>query len=41
MSKFCPITQSYVVYLECMDCDEKLCEGNKKDTGFNAGVNVY
>ena len=40
MSKFCPITKSYVVYLECLDCDEKLCENNKKDTGLNTGVNV-
>ena len=32
MSKYCPITNSNVVYLECLDCDEKLCEKNINKT---------
>jgi hypothetical protein len=26
MSKYCPILERNVVYLDCLDCDEKLCE---------------
>lgn len=26
MSKYCPLLNRKVVYLECTDCDEKICE---------------
>lgn len=26
MSKYCPIFKRNVVYLECLECDDKLCE---------------
>ena len=26
MAKLCPITNSYVLYLDCLECDEKDCE---------------
>lgn len=26
MSRYCPILERNVVYLDCLDCDEKLCE---------------
>ena len=26
MSKYCPITNSHVVYLTCQECEEKVCE---------------
>lgn len=25
MAKFCPIRQEYVVYLDCLECEEKIC----------------
>ena len=31
MSKYCPILQRKVVYLTCMECDEKPCKQNKKE----------
>lgn len=29
MSKICPITGSPVLYLDCLECEEKLCEKRK------------
>lgn len=26
MAKLCPITNKKVIYLTCLECDEKLCE---------------
>lgn len=26
MAKWCPITNSKVVYLECLECEERICE---------------
>ena len=40
MSKFCPITNSKVVYLECLDCEEKLCEKSVKNDTENIEKNV-
>lgn len=25
MARFCPITQETVIYLECLECDDKRC----------------
>lgn len=29
MSKFCPITGGKIVYLECLECADRVCEKNK------------
>ena len=29
MSKYCPIVKGKVVYLECLECDDKVCEKDK------------
>ena len=29
MSKYCPIAKRPVVYLECFECDEKICQGQR------------
>lgn len=26
MAKICPVTGDYVLYLDCMECEEKECE---------------
>jgi hypothetical protein len=31
MAKYCPITKKKVVYLTCMDCDTKVCQGETED----------
>ena len=38
MAKICPITNKKVVYLKCLECDEKVCEETqiKKHYNFNA-----
>lgn len=32
MAKICPITNDKVLYLDCLECEEKIC---KKHTGGN------
>lgn len=32
MAKICPITNDKVLYLDCLECEEKIC---KKDKGGN------
>lgn len=32
MSKYCPILKERVVYLQCMDCDEKKCQTISKNS---------
>lgn len=34
MAKFCPIRQEYVVYLDCLECEEKICR--QTDTQKNS-----
>ena len=29
MSKFCPLVNEKVVYLDCLECDNKICKGGK------------
>ena len=40
MAKICPITNSPVLYLDCLECEERECErrekGRKKE-----GINVH
>ena len=31
MAKYCPVTESIILYLECQECDNKVCR-NGKDT---------
>ncbi len=31
MSKFCPITKEKVLYLECLECDTKMCKRQIKE----------
>ena len=33
MSKYCPIINSRVTYLDCIDCDEKSCCNSSSDIG--------
>lgn len=28
MAKFCPETNSYVLYLDCLECETKSCKNN-------------
>lgn len=30
MSRFCPLCNCVVLYLDCLDCDEKICRGEKQ-----------
>lgn len=30
MAKICPITSSPVLYLDCLECEEKICKKGKK-----------
>lgn len=31
MAKVCPITNAYVLYLDCLECDDKVCRKERKD----------
>lgn len=31
MSKYCPILNRKVVYLDCLECDEKICQKETMD----------
>ncbi len=31
MAKFCPDVKRRVVYLDCLECDEKICRGENKE----------
>lgn len=31
MAKICPFTGSYVLYLDCLECEEKECEKVTED----------
>ena len=31
MAKYCPITKRKVVYLTCMECETKVCQGESED----------
>ena len=50
MSKVCPINNQKVLYLDCIECDKKICKKSKnkivigidqsyKRTGISIGVN--
>lgn len=28
MAKFCPLINQKVLYIECLECDEKICKNN-------------
>ncbi len=30
MSRICPINHSVVLYLDCLDCDDKICMNHNK-----------
>ncbi len=30
MAKICPVTGSSVLYLDCLECEEKLCKKRRK-----------
>lgn len=34
MSKICPITKEKVLYLDCLECEEKICKKNNKSKEF-------
>ena len=40
MAKFCPIRNAKVVYLECLECEEKGCQKLKKRTSDNSSDNT-
>ena len=31
MAKWCPITGEKVLYLECLECDDKICKNPKQE----------
>lgn len=31
MSKYCPVLKRKVVYLDCLECEEKPCENDKNN----------
>jgi|MGYP000001198275 hypothetical protein len=31
MAKWCPITGEKVLYLECLECDDKICKSPKQE----------
>lgn len=44
MGKFCPAANHQVTYLECMDCDEKIClnnEGTNNMSKFNTSTTNF
>lgn len=32
MSKICPHTNSIVLYLECLECDDKICRTSQRNS---------
>lgn len=38
MSKFCPTLKRKVIYLDCLECEEKLCEESQKQ---NESKNIF
>lgn len=32
MAKYCPILKRNVVYLDCLECEDKLCEKENNET---------
>lgn len=30
MAKYCPVKDGYVLYLDCLECDDKECENDNK-----------
>lgn len=37
MAILCPITGTRVVYLECLECDEKICKTGRSTRPVSAG----
>lgn len=37
MSRICPINHSKVLYLDCLECDDKICKSNKKINPGSSG----
>lgn len=35
MARRCPIYGSTVLYLDCLECEEKICRGNNNGTNTN------
>lgn len=31
MSKICPVTKDVVLYLDCLECDDKVCKNNSNE----------
>lgn len=40
MAKFCPIRNAKVVYLECLECEEKECQKFKKHVSNDSSVDT-
>lgn len=41
MAKICPITSSPVLYLDCLECEEKICKKGKKSMKRNEYTFAY
>lgn len=37
VSKRCPIYGSTVLYLDCLECEQKICRGEKNGKAYGAG----
>lgn len=40
MSKYCPILNRKVVYLDCLECDEKICQKETMDQSKTNHIGV-
>lgn len=40
MSKYCPILKRKVVYLECLECEDKICKKDKQKNVVTVPVNI-
>lgn len=40
MSKYCPVTNTKVLYLDCLECEDKICESKRKERMKNMKVFV-
>jgi hypothetical protein len=37
MSKYCPLLERNVVYLDCLECDERICEEKVENINEKTG----
>lgn len=40
MAKICPVTKKYVLYLDCLECEEKECMNNRNSSNIDSKENI-